>query len=120
MKNLLLSPWFIVIACALLTTLTDTLGTLWWEKKQTIILLITLLLAPIAFLSFGYVGSHFGLARASSLTNSLIVVGPILVGVLFRQELQQLSLIQKIGIGLIVTGIAMLTLFRTPNISSGL
>jgi len=117
MKNLLLSPWFIVIICALLTTLTDTLGTLWWEKKQTIVLLVTLLLAPIAFLSFGYVGSHFGLARASSLTNSLIVVGPIFVGVLFRQELQQLSLIQKIGVGLIVSGIAMLTLFRTPNIS---
>jgi multidrug transporter EmrE-like cation transporter len=120
MKNLLLSPWFIVIICALLTTLTDTLGTLWWEKKQTIVLLVTLLLAPIAFLSFGYVGCHFGLARASSLTNSLIVVGPILVGVLFRQELQQLSLMQKIGVGLIVTGIAMLTLFRAPNISSDL
>ena len=117
MKNLLLSPWVIVIACALLTTLTDTLGTLWWEKKQTIVLLATLLLAPIAFLSFGYVGWHFGLARASSLTNSLIVVGPILVGVLFRQELQQLSLMQRIGIGLIVSGIAILTLFRTPNIS---
>jgi multidrug transporter EmrE-like cation transporter len=120
MKNLPLSPWVIVIACALLTTLTDTLGTLWWEKKQTIVLLATLLLAPIAFLSFGYVGCYFGLARASSLTNSLIVVGPILVGVLFRQELQQLSLMQKIGVGLIVTGIAMLTLFRAPNISSDL
>jgi len=117
MKTLLLSPWVIVIVCALLTTLTDTLGTLWWEKKQTIVLVVTLLLAPIAFLSFGYLGSHFGLARASSLTNSLIVLGPILVGVLFRQELQQLSLIHKIGVGLIVTGIAMLTLFRTPNIS---
>ena len=120
MKNLFLSPWVIVIACALLTTLTDTLGTLWWEKKQTIVLLLTLLLAPVAFLSFGYVGSHLGLARASSLTNSLIVVGPILVGVLFRQELQQLSFMQRIGIGLIVSGIAILTLFRTPNVSSGL
>ena len=91
MKNPLLSPWLIVIACALLSTLTDTLGTLWWEKKQPIVLLITLLLAPIAFLSFGYVASHFGLSRASSLTNSLIVVGPILVGVLFRKEFQLLS-----------------------------
>ena len=117
MKNLLLSPWVIVIACALLTTLTDTLGTLWWEKRQIIVLLLTLLLAPVAFLSFGYVGSHLGLAQASSLTNSLIVLGPILVGVLLRQELQQLSFMQRIGIGLIVSGIAILTLFRTPNIS---
>lgn len=120
MKNLLLSPWVIVLACALLTTLTDTLGTLWWEKKQTLVLLLTLLLAPVAFLSFGYVGSHLGLARASSLTNSLIVLGPILVGVLFRQELQQLSFIQRIGIGLIVAGITLLTFFRAPNLSSDL
>ncbi len=120
MKNLLLSPWVIVLACALLTTLTDTLGTLWWEKKQTLVLLLTLLLAPVAFLSFGYVGSHLGLARASSLTNSLIVLGPILVGVLFRQELQQLSFTQRIGIGLIVAGITLLTFFRAPNLSSDL
>ena len=120
MKNLLLSPWVIVLACALLTTLTDTLGTLWWEKKQTLVLLLTLLLAPVAFLSFGYVGSHLGLARASSLNNSLIVLGPILVGVLFRQELQQLSFTQRIGIGLIVAGITLLTFFRAPNLSSDL
>lgn len=120
MKNFLLSPWFIVAACALLTTLTDTFATLWWEKKQTALLLLTLLLAPLAFLSFGYVGSHFGLARASSLTNSLILLGPILVGLLFRQELPQLSLPQRLGLALIVAGLALLTLFRVPAVSSTL
>jgi hypothetical protein len=39
------------------------------------------------FLAFGYVGSHFGLAKASSLTNTLVVIGPILVGIIFRGEL---------------------------------
>lgn len=112
MKNLLLSPWFAMAICAALSTLTDTLGTVWWEKKQSIVLVATLLLAPLVFLSFGYVGSHFGLARASSLTNSLIVAGPILVGIFFRQELRQLSLVEIIGISLIVTGITLLAIFR--------
>ncbi len=112
MKNLLLSPWSSVIVCAALSTLTDTLGTIWWEKKQTSILVATILLSPVVFLSFGYVGSHFGLARASSLTNTLIVAGPILVGLIFRQELRQLCLPHVIGMGFIVTGITLLALFR--------
>ena len=112
MKNLLLSPWVAVAICAILSTLTDTLGTVWWEKKQSIVLVATLLLAPLVFLSFGYVGSHFGLARASSLTNSLIVAGPVLVGILFRQELRHLSSIQIIGMSLIVAGITLLAVSR--------
>jgi len=112
MKNLLLSPWVAVAICTILSTLTDTLGTVWWEKKQSIVLVATLLLAPLVFLSFGYVGSHFGLARASSLTNSLIVAGPILVGIFFRQELRHLSLVQIIGISLIVVGITLLAVSR--------
>jgi len=112
MKNLLLSPWVAVAICTILSTLTDTLGTVWWEKKQSIVLVATLLLAPLVFLSFGYVGSHFGLARASSLTNSLIVAGPILVGIFFRQELRHLYLVQIIGISLIVVGITLLAVSR--------
>ena len=115
MKNLLLSPWIAVLVCTLLSTLTDTLGTIWWERKQTSILIATILLSPLVFLSFGYIGSHFGLARASSLTNTLIVAGPILIGITFRHELRQLALPQIIGMGFILVGITLLAVFRpTP------
>ena len=117
MKNILLSPWSAVLICAALSTLADTLGTLWWEKKEIWHLAAILLLAPAVFLSFGYVGSHFGLAKASSLTNTLIVIGPILVGVLFRGELRQLSGIEIFGISLAVAGIALLTLFSPRPVS---
>ena len=100
--------------CALLSTLTDTLGTLWWEKKDLSILLVTVFLSPLVFLSFGYVGRHFGLAMASSLTNTLIVAGPILVGLIFRQEIRRLSLSQMIGMTLLVAGITVLACFRPP------
>jgi hypothetical protein len=63
------------------------------------------------------VGSHFGLAKASSLTNTLIVIGPILVGILFRGELRQLSGIEIFGIFLAVVGITMLTVFSPRPVS---
>ena len=110
MKNLFLSPWFAVLICAALSTVTDTLGTVWWEQKKNFLLLGLLALSPLVFLAFGYVGSHFGLAKASSLTNALVVLGPILVGILFRGELRQLSTVELVGMGLAVAGIALLTL----------
>ena len=116
MKNLLLSPWTAVLVCTLLSTLTDTLGTLWWERKQTSLLIATILLSPFVFLSFGYVGSHFGLARASSLTNTLIVAGPILVGLTFRHELRQLAIPQVFGMGFILVGITLLAVFRPTSV----
>ena len=115
MKNLLLSPWTAVLVCTILSTLTDTLGTLWWERKHPSLLIATIALSPLVFLTFGYIGCHFGLARASSLTNTLIVAGPILIGVAFRHELRQLALPQIFGMGFILIGITLLALFKaTP------
>jgi hypothetical protein len=115
MKNLLLSPWTAILVCTILSTLTDTLGTLWWERKQTALLIATIALSPLVFLSFGYVGSHLGLARASGLTNSLIVAGPILIGITFRHELRQLALPQIFGMAFVLLGITLLALFKaTP------
>lgn len=117
MKNLLLSPWSAVLACAALSTVADTLGTVWWEQKKLWVLLAMIGLAPLVFLAFGYVGSHFGLAKASSLTNTLVVIGPILVGILLRGELRQLSLPEMLGMVLAVAGIALLTVFSPREIS---
>ncbi len=115
MKNLLLSPWTAILVCTILSTLTDTLGTLWWERKQTVLLIATIALSPLVFLSFGYIGSHLGLARASGLTNSLIVAGPILIGITFRHELRQLALPQIFGMAFVLLGITLLALFKaTP------
>ena len=115
MKNLLLSPWTAILVCTILSTLTDTLGTLWWERKQTALLIATITLSPLVFLSFGYIGSHLGLARASGLTNSLIVAGPILIGITFRHELRQLALPQIFGMAFVLLGITLLALFKaTP------
>jgi multidrug transporter EmrE-like cation transporter len=117
MKSLLLSPWSAVLACAALSTVTDTLGTTWWEQKKVWMLLAIVGLSPLVFLAFGYVGSHFGLAKASSLTNTLVVIGPILVGIIFRGELRQLSAVEIAGIAMAVVGIVLLTVFSPREAS---
>ena len=117
MKNLILSPWFAVLACATLSTLADTLGTVWWEQKRTLILWAVLGISPLVFLAFGYVGSQFGLAKASSLTNTLVVIGPILVGIFFRGEFRQLRPLEMAGIALAVAGIVLLTVFSPRGVS---
>jgi len=117
MKNLILSPWSAVLTCAALSTLADTLGTVWWEQKKLWVLLSMLGLAPLVFLAFGYVGYHFGLAKASSLTNTLVVIGPILVGIFFRGEFRQLRPVEMAGIALAVAGIVLLTVFSPREVS---
>ena len=116
MKNLFFSPWSAVLACAALSTVTDTLGTTWWEQKKLWMLLAIVGLSPLVFLAFGYVGSHFGLAKASSLTNTLVVIGPILVGIIFRGELRQLSAVEVVGISMAVAGIVLLTVFSPREV----
>ena len=49
MKNLLLSPWSAVLACAALSTIADTLGTVWWEQKKLWVLLAMIGLAPVSY-----------------------------------------------------------------------
>ena len=116
MKSFLLSPWFAVMACAILSTIADTLGTTWWEEKKMWMLLGILGLSPLVFLAFGYVGSHFGLAKASSLTNTLVVIGPLLIGIIFRGELRQLSAVEMVGMVLAVAGIVLLTAFGARSV----
>jgi multidrug transporter EmrE-like cation transporter len=115
MKSFLFSPWLMVFLCASLSTLADTLGTVWWEQKKIWVLVAVIGIAPFVFLSFGYVGSHFGLAKASSLTNTLVVIGPIVVGIVFRGELRQLSVVELAGMALAVTGIVLLTAFSSQE-----
>lgn len=104
--------WLVVVGCAALSTLTDTLGTVYWEQRRPITLVGTVVLAPIVFVLFGYVGARLGLAAASGFTNSLIVAGPMLVGLVLRREAQQLAPPQLAGLMLIFLGIGLVALSR--------
>lgn len=104
--------WLAVIACVLLSTLADTLSTQYWKKQSTSMLFATITIAPVVFLCFGYVGNRFGLSIASCLTNSLVVVGPIIVGLIFFSEWKTMNSRVYLGILMVVIGITTIVYYR--------
>lgn len=69
-------------------------------------LLITIVAAPLSYLSFGYLNSRLDLARAGGLVNSLIVIFTTAVAVFIFKE--SLTWMQYLGVGLIVVGIYLM------------
>jgi hypothetical protein len=104
--------WLFVVLCVILSTAADTVSTIMWERKSRSYLVVMLVLAPMVFATFGYIGSHFGLSIASSLTNSLIVIGPITIGLIFREEWKNMPWQVYVGMAMIVIGITIVVVFR--------
>lgn len=106
--------WAIVIAvlCAILSTLADTVSTYYWKKQTTGLFVATLLISPLVFFAFGYVGNAYGLAIASCLTNSLVVVGPVFVGLVILSERRHVNLPVLMGIALVIIGIITILYYR--------
>ncbi len=104
--------WAMIVLTVVLSTAADTLSTYYWELHSNSLLLAALVLSPCAYLCFGYVGARFGLSVASSLTNSLIVLGPISYGLLFRDEWRKVTAPQYVGMCCIVVGISLVAIFR--------
>lgn len=104
--------WCMVLLSVLMSTAADTTSTYFWEQQSIVRFVAVVLLSPCAFFSFGYVGSKFGLSVASSLTNSLIVLGPILVGLIARGEWKRVNTAQCLGMSCIIIGITLIVLFR--------
>jgi hypothetical protein len=106
------SIWVAVFLCVALSTASDTISTTYWEQPHVLWLVLVLLLSPLCFLAFGYVGAKFGLSIASSITNSLIALGPILYGLVIRAEWRRVTTPQYLGMLCIVGGIALVTIFK--------
>jgi len=104
--------WAAVLACVLLSTTADALSTQCWKKQSWPLGVAVVVLAPFVFLAFGYVGRTYGLSIASSLTNSLIVVGPIIVGLIVYSEWKQMSAPLYLGIAMIVIGITIIVIYK--------
>ncbi len=108
------TTWAVVAAliCVILSTTADTLSTQYWKKQSWPLLVTLIVISPCVFFAFGYVGHNYGLSIASCLTNSFIVICPILVGLIAFSEWKQMSLPVYIGMVMIVIGITMIVIFK--------
>lgn len=88
----------------------------WAEHPQRLSgwLWATLVLAPLVFLSFGYVASRIGLARAAGVIDTLVMVCTMLMGLIFFGEWERLSAVQLIGAALAILGVALMAFAARP------
>lgn len=104
--------WVAVFVCVVLSTAADALSTQCWKKQSWPLGVAVIVISPFVFFAFGYVGHRYGLSIASSLTNSLIVIGPILVGLILFSEWKKMNAPLCIGMALIVIGITVIVLYK--------
>lgn len=111
MKNIL---WILAIIGSVgIAALADSVSVLWvkGESKISIYLLFLFFLGPLVFITFGLVTTKSGLAIASGVVNSLLVLSSISVGLFIFGEWSRISILQYIGMGLAVAGIALMLFF---------
>ncbi len=111
MKNIL---WVLAIISSVgLAALADSVSVLWakGESKLSMYLLFLFLLGPLVFITFGLVTTKSGLAIASGVVNSLLVITSISIGLFVFGEWSRISVSQYIGMGLAIAGIALMLFF---------
>jgi glucose uptake protein GlcU len=111
--------WIAVFIAVLLSTAADATFTQFWKKPGWTLFLLGVVLGPCSFCAFGYVGSKEGLSIASCLTNSLVVIGPILVGIIYFEEWKKLFALDYIGMAFVVVGITVLVFSKIMKGNNG-
>lgn len=105
--------WVIIVINVVLSTTADTVSTIMWERRSWQHLVIMVLISPLVFGTFGYVASCFGLSIAASIINSLVVVGPVTVGLVFRSEWKGMHCQVYLGMVCVIIGITLIVLHKS-------
>jgi len=105
MKNFL----YIIVAVVVAVS-ANSISAVWAKQgnKFTIWLLAVILISPLVFITYGLVTSRIGLALASSVIDSLLIVGTIVVGLILFKEWDKILDLQYIGMGITMLGILLI------------
>mgnify|MGYP001605541396 FL=1 len=105
MKNLL----YVLVAVVVAVT-ANSISAIWakQENKFSIWLLFVILISPLVFITYGLVTSKIGIALASSVIDSLMIIGSIAVGLFLFHETSKIIGLQYLGMGLAVVGVLLI------------
>lgn len=78
------------------------------DNKLSIWLVAVIVISPLVFITYGLVTSRIGVALASSVIDSLLIVGTIMVGLLLFKEWDKISSLQYAGMALALLGISLI------------
>ena len=97
----------LVVLCGGLFTLCDSLSANWGKTGNWKSLIVVCILSPITYLLFGLLNQKIQLGIAGSLVNLLIVIGTVLVGIFYFNEV--LTFTQFLGLFLAAIAIVLLS-----------
>jgi len=104
--------WLMLLLCVVSSTGADTVSTQYWKTRQPLWAAAVVVLGPISYFCFGYVGNRFGLSIASSLMNSFIALASVLVGLIFFMEWKKMPWPVYVGMTMIIIGMVIVALYR--------
>ena len=105
MKNL-----FYIIVAAAVAISANSISAIWAKQddKFSIWLLAVVLISPLVFITYGLVTSRVGVALASSIIDSLLIVGTIAIGLIFFHEWNKILSLQYVGMAFALFGILLI------------
>ncbi len=86
----------LILVCSMMFVLVESLSAYWGVTGNKIALLLIFLLGPTAYILFAFITRKNGLAASSIIVNLCIMLGGVLIGLFFYQEL--ITLQQVLGI----------------------
>ena len=105
MKNIL----YILVAVGIAVS-ANSISAVWAKQENRLSpwLLAVILVSPLVFITYGLVTSKIGVALASSVIDSLMIVGSIIVGLFLFKEWDKIIGLQYLGMGLAVLGVLLI------------
>jgi len=82
-----------------------------WAKQDSKFspwLWAVVLISPLVFITYGLVTTRIGVALASSVIDSLMIIGSIMVGLFLFKEWDKILGLQYLGIGLALLGVLLI------------
>ncbi len=104
-----------IIVAVVVAVLANSVSAIWarQDSRFSIWFLLVILISPIVFITYGLATSRVGMAIASSLVDSLLIVGSVAVGLFFFKESDKILVPQYIG--MILTFFGVLLVLFSPH-----
>ena len=105
MKNLLYILVAVVVAVS-----ANSISAIWakQDNKFSLWLLAVIIISPLVFITYGLVTSRIGMALASGVIDSLLIVGTIAVGLILFKEWDKILGLQYVGMAFALLGVLLI------------
>ena len=105
MKNLL----YVFVAVVVAVT-ANSISAIWakQDSKFSLWLVAVILISPVVFITYGLVTTKIGLTLATSVIDSLLIIGTILVGLFIFRDIDKILTLQYVGMALALSGVLLI------------